>query len=272
MKYHIKDSRYPEAGIKQITETEYNLIKDFDSSFKIFEGVFYAYLNYLMARTHYDDFMVRIKTMEPLTLEAVQRGSVYPITSLVIFANTFIDNSKKFNKHINSKGLENYLYQKMDIDCITLLRIVRNYSIHSSIPVKGSTGTYNVLKGTRNYEFYIKKRDLSKDAKNKDRLTLSRFKSDTISLEPLLKEAESVLEGLNDIILEEYVSWIPLDVKRILNEHVRYYKANDGREYFPSTFTKSRLFNNNPSYGYEAIDSIHLDSETLKVLVSRINY
>lgn len=272
MKYHIKDSRYPEVGIKQITEQEYTLIKDFESSFKIFEGVFYAYLNYLIARNHYRDFLLRIETMKPLTLEAVQRGSVYPITSLVIFANTFIDNAKKFHKHIDSKELENQLYRKMDIDSVNILRAVRNYSIHSSIPVKGSTGKYDLLKETRKYEFYIKKSDLSKDIQNKwDRMTLSRFKPEKISFEPLLKEVESVLEGLYDLIIEEYVRCIPIDVKRVLYDHVRYYKTSDGREYFPSTFTKSTMFNNNPIYGYESVDSVHLDSEILKVLVSKVN-
>ena len=104
--YHIKDSDHPVTVIKEIEKDEQEAIKKFSELFSLYEGVSFAFSNYHNAKVDNERFKKSLETFNSkASLGEVQRMSVYPITTEIIFLNTFLDNTKNFGSIIKSKKI-----------------------------------------------------------------------------------------------------------------------------------------------------------------------
>lgn len=273
MTYHLKDSHHSETVIKRIEKHEYELIKKFNESFNLYEGVFFAYSNYHNAKKDYVGFKNSLETINAgAFLDEIQRKAIYPITAVVVFLNTFLDNTKNFNSAIKSKKIETEIKKLNGIESIRILRAVRNYSIHASIPVKGTTRQINLMDNTEKYEFYIEKDIIIRNRPNSNDLkNLQKLKSNKIKLNYMIEEAADELEKLWIITFEEFIEYIPKEIKDILFKYVRFYKTKEGVQYFANVFIKSKIIGKSrKGTGFITEESVYFDSTILEAVVSQI--
>lgn len=269
--YHIKDSHYPGTIIKEIEKFEYESIKNFSELFYLYEGVLFAFSNYHNAKLDYEGFEKSLETFNSkASLGEIQSMSIYPITTEIIFFNTFLDNTKNFNSTIKSKKIENKISELNKIEAIKILRAVRNYSIHASVPVKTTSVTRNLLDNTKKYKFYIEKEIIIKNSTNqRDLKNLRKFKSNKIILNNMIQEVSNELEKLNLVTFEEFIKIIPKEVKDILIKYVR--STETGEKYFANIFTKSKLISESKERkGFTTEESIYFDPKILHAMVSQI--
>lgn len=271
--YHIKDSDYPELIIKEIEKYEYESIKNFSELFYLYEGVLFAYSNYHNAKLDYEGFEKSLETFNSkASLGEIQRMSIYPITTEIIFLNTFLDNTKNFNSTIKSKKIQNKISELNKIEAIKILRAVRNYSIHASVPVKTTSVTINLLDHTKKYKFYIEKDIIIKNSTNqRDLENLRKLKSNQIILNIMVQEVSSELEKLYIVTFEEFIKNMPTEIKDILDKYVHFYKTETGEKYFANIFLKSKLISESRERkAFTTEESIYFDPLILQAIVNQI--
>lgn len=273
MLYKISDSNYPKNFIKEIEKEEYESIKYFSELFNLYEGVVFAFSNYNRAKSDNEGFKKSLETFNSdASLGEIQRMSVYPITTEIIFLNTFLDNTKNFNKIIKSKKIEDKIKELNRNEEIKILRAVRNYAIHASVPVKTTSKVINLLDNTEEYKFYIDKNIIMNNKPNKnDEENLKKFKSDKITLNHMIQEVRSELEKLHVINFEEFIRYIPEEIKEILYKYVRIYTKETGEEYFANIFSKNEVISE--SKGKRTLiteEAIYFDPKILKAIVGQI--
>lgn len=271
--YHIKDSNYPNGIIKEIKKHEYEAIKKFSKLFYLYEGVFLAYSNYKNAKLDNDSFKKSLDTFNSnASLGEIQKMSVYPITTEIIFLNTFLDNTKNFNSIIKSKKIQKKIRELNKIEAINILRAVRNYSIHASVPVKATSRKIDLLDNTTEYEFYIDKDIIIKNKPNSNDLkNLAKLKSDKIVLNHMVQEVSDELEELHLINFEEFIKYISKEIKDILHNYIRFYTTETGEKYFANVFLKNKLINQSKEKKFFTMEeSIYFDPEILQAIVSTI--
>lgn len=274
MLYHIKDSNYPHIIIKEIKREEYEVVEEFSKFFRLYEGVTFAYANYWNSLNHYNEFMEYLKTSKnSLSLNKVQNQAIYPITSVIIFLNTFIDNTKNFNSTIKSTKIKSKIQELNKLESIKILRAVRNYAIHASIPVKGALRQINLMTDEEKYEFFIEKITLIDNKPNRNDLkNLKNLATNKIVLNHMIDEVTDNLESLSLKTLEEFLNFIPSDVKSIFYKYVRFYKTSDGSEYFANSFVKSEEDGKtNRGTSYITKETIYFDPGILELVVSQIH-
>lgn len=271
--YHIKDSDHPGTAIKEIEKDEYKAIKKFSELFSLYEGVSYAFSNYHNAKVDNERFKKSLETFNSkASLGEVQRMSVYPITTEIIFLNTFLDNTKNFGSIIKSKKIHKKIRDLNKIEAINILRAVRNYSIHASVPVKTSSRTVNLLDNTTKYKFYIDKNIIIKNKPNsRDLENLKELKSDKIILNHMIQEVSNELEKLHLINFEELIECISKEIKDILYKYIRFYTTETGEQYFANIFSKDKLISESKERkSFKTDESIYFDPKILQAIVSQI--
>ncbi len=266
--YYTADGNQINHLLQEVSKQEYDLMKSFIDSFKAYEGVFFAFRNYERAKVDYQIFKDNLNTTYAYsTLEEIQWNAMYPITAAIIFLNTFLDNTKNFNSSLQSSKVKASLDELYLTEDIKILRVVRNYSMHASVPVKGTVKTIDLMNEISAYDFYIEKNIIVKSIANpRDIKCLDQFNSTTIKLNLMLESVSVQINKLAEVALQEFIEHIPVHTKIVLLKRTGSLLLG-GSQFFVNVFAKCKNVGTVADKNcYVSEETIYFNSDVLKAV------
>lgn len=235
-KYYVidKDKRYI---LKEITPKEYSIFKQYHKKYKLLESLFYSFS---CGNDAVNDYRKLIKAIQEdkysTDINKAHNIGVYKITSMVLLLRIFRDNAKSYAKRVKSVKTHSEIDKTDNIYEIKILKALRDYAQHYSIPVTNTRMVFNVLKEEMQVHFEIKKEELLENKDNRKNIeVITDYDKDKINFNELINIWEKENQNLFVVILEDFVKNLHFNVKKAYNEHISIYEK-DGEEYFPNAF------------------------------------
>lgn len=223
--------------IKTITKEEYNVCRDFFLSYKLYENIQYSYLCAHDALKDFKDYVSYLEATEDgFDIRTVHKRGIYLITNLVLFFRLFVDNTKNYNKRFKTEEGKKYVHELEKNYNMKLLKALRDYAQHFSLPVTDTHIDIDIVKETKTINFTINKYELLKNTQNsKNVQTIKAYTDNEIIFNNLVDKWEDTLEKLFLFIIEDFVKKIPKNMKKIILENFGTYKEN-GKTYNINSF------------------------------------
>lgn len=149
-----------------------------------------------------------------------------------------------------------------------LVKALRDYSIHYSLPIKSTSMKFSPLDRTTSFNFFIEKNDLLRNKENKKNTNIIKdYPKERIIVNKLVERIHGDIERMGIMLLEEFAEEISKEVKGIFNKYINYYKSEEGKQYFPNAFVESEYTNNS----YVTLKYLGMDRHLLEAIVSVMN-
>lgn len=262
MKYYCKNYNQPDLLIAEISKEEYHKLRRFrTTSFNHFQTWLYSYKNYELAKLQYD---LLLENSE-IELEDIYINSIYPITSMIIYSHTLLEHTDKFNQLLNSPKIKKYIKNLKNVRTFKTLRVLRNYSIHESIPVKSTVQTSKTFnEKEKDISFYINKKTIMQGNINKrDRQDLKTIRYHSININTLLQNVSEQFDTLYELVIDEYIQ----DIKNVNQPILKHLKSETADiNYLPNYYGCYRKENDY----YILVDGFAFNLNTLQLLTSRL--
>lgn len=219
MKYYVYDKQ-KKTVTEEITRVEYDILINFMKKYKYYENLYYSFLCSNDSIQDYKRLLVEInKKKLDSDINRVHKLGIYNITSMVLMLRLFIDNTKSYNKKTSSIEGEKAVFKLESLYEIKLLKALRDYTQHYSIPVTNTTMTFDLLKEEMNVNFTINKEELLENKENKKNIaTLKTIATKEITFSDLVDLWEENTKELMESITRDFVRNIPDKPRKLLVE------------------------------------------------------
>ena len=138
-------SNYDRNFLLKINENEFQDFKEYNISFKKYTNIFDCYRNYKKSEELIKEYIENIDDNDTQKLNDIYRDCKYLFMQNIMFGRIFIDNIKSYCKQENRFDLKKEVLNFEKLDEIKMLKLLRDYGQHYSLPFSNLKRSYSVL-------------------------------------------------------------------------------------------------------------------------------
>ncbi|MCT0026626.1 hypothetical protein [Lactococcus lactis] len=204
LNYVVKeDSSKP---YKYISKEKFDILKEFHKNFLLINDSCENLNNSLFASQNLMKFINFEDYDKKLSFKTDAPMIKYLTLSTILFSRIFIDNLRHLSRQIKSNEMEVIINEYDEKDEYKMMRALRNYSSHQSIPIYDLSFNGSFSKKESYYDIIINKKELlkSQDINSRDKKYFQNLQEEKINLKTYFEELETLNEKLFVKILEEF--------------------------------------------------------------------
>lgn len=193
MGYKVRILMSDREFVKEISSGDFNNFEFVVKRIKEFEKIYSMYRITLKSSEEFKSFILQKEDESVLDLDELMLNGLDRSLKYIMFSRAFFENLKSYD----SDYVEIYNAEEEVNKYFKILRLLRNYAQHYSIPVSDVSHERNLLTGkTTSVELYIKTTDLlMKNFKAEDVAFIETEFPDKIILNELIEQTDIVLQN-----------------------------------------------------------------------------
>lgn len=198
------------AYYKEITEQEYKLWDNFYSKYKSYEYLTQTFFIVNNAQKELNFFLEQIEKDKKYNIDFFHNKAIDCFTKYFILTRLFVDNCKFFCKE---HGIKKEYTNNIDwSDNGFLIKSLRDFAQHRSLPITNTIVTYDVLNETKQVTFTILKSELLKNTyRGKQLEKIKNLPYEKIELNKLIKPYNRELDYLYNEITNQFLEKISVE-------------------------------------------------------------
>lgn len=225
--YYVMDKE-KKAVLKELTYEEYKTCKKFFKKYKLLENLLNSLLCSNDAVREYREL---IKQAEAEKLNAninkIHKLGIFHVTSMVLMLRLFIDNAKSYRKRIGYKESAQAINHIEQIDEIKLLKALRNYAQHFSIPISNTKIRFSLDEDKSKLDFTIKKDELLQNKEYQSNIDIiNKYAKDEVYFNELVDIWEEENKKLFMSLLKDFATNIDFKMKDIFKKYIGVVEIN----------------------------------------------
>lgn len=237
-KYFIHSSN-TNTHIVEIQKEQYLRLKSLFNKLRGLENILLSYQNVIFVKDNYDRMNKQI--IESADINKGYSLGAFMLSSYSFMSRALVDNLKSLARRSKNNQATVLLekYEK-DIDN-TLLKIIRNYSQHTAIPIDNVRKTYDVLESTTSIEYLLNRDKIIKGIiiKTKEYDTIPKLKKHfekEIDFNSLIAQWQKNLDVLIHESLIIYGASLPSKEVECLRKQLSFFLLDYGSHKVDSIF------------------------------------
>lgn len=272
LRYVVKESGESKP-YNDISMEDFNILKEFHKDFLHFSKIYEAFNNSNLSYKNLFEFVDNDVSDENLSLKKDSSKIKYLTLSAIIFSRLLIDNLKHFSKELKNKKMEGIIYEFEKKNEYKMMKVLRNYTSHNSIPIDDISLTTSFSENKNNYDVIIYTSTLikNKGKNSNDNKYLSTLKEDKICLVKYFKNLVNLNTKLFSEIQKEFSNNINSLIK---NKFIEYFKKRyeinkNFIEIIPDALSIEEYVGKFEKYNYyNPIEQIYFDRQVVDYLLN----
>lgn len=272
LNYVVKeDSSKP---YKYISKEKFDILKEFHKNFLLINNSCENFNNSLFASQNLMKFINVEDYDKKLSLKTDAPMIKYLTLSTILFSRIFIDNLRHLSRQIKSNEMEVIINEYDEKDEYKMMRALRNYSSHQSIPIYDLSFNGSFSKKESYYDIIINKKELlkSQDINSRDKKYFQNLQEEKINLKTYFEELETLNEKLFVKILEEFSNNINSTDRSTFIEcfDKRYEITSEFIEIRPNILSIEKYQGSFGKYNtYKSVEHYYFDRKTVEYLLNK---
>ena len=260
--YFVSDCDY--NLLKQINEREFEDFKSYKKDLDKFSNLFDCYQNYRESKKFVKHYIENVDEYGTQNLNNVFRTCKYIFMQNIMFGRILIDNAKSYCNQLNRIELKRKILKLEDSDEFKMLKLLRDYGQHFSLPFSNVMIEYNFLdERTSKIEPLISvdemRRNKSKNKQNK--IFLQNIQDNEISIINYFEQWSIKLDELYVLIKQDFSSFTSKNTNNFIKNSILCFNANSNN-YVPIGLSKTIFLEKN-NVQFETVEFIPFDEMAL---------
>lgn len=206
--------------LHRIGKEEYELLKKFNLDFNKFSNVVDCYKNFIKSKNMLEEYINKIET-DIEEMEKIYSELKFLVLTNILLGRLFVDNCKAFSTQLKLVELKELIRIYEQYDEIRILKILRDFGQHFSIPVDNLVQQVDLLKERATVKIYISKSELERNKgsnKQNDKF-ISEISEKEIELIESFKKWSFILDKVFLDLKSIYYNQISSEIKRIVGKY-----------------------------------------------------
>lgn len=259
---------------KHISKEEFDSLKEFHKKFLLINNAYETFNNSLFASQNLIEFLNIEDYDKKLSLKNDAPMIKYLTLSTILFSRIFTDNLRHLSREIKNNEMEVIINEYDEKDEYKMMRALRNYTSHKSVPIYDISFNSSFSKKESYYDIIINKNELlkNKDLNSRDKKYFQNLQEENTNLKIYFEELERLNEKLFVKILEEFSNNINsndrstfvecFDKRYEINSELIEIRPNVlAIEKYQGTFEKSNI--------YKTVEHYYFDRKTVECLLDK---
>ena len=256
-------SNYDRNFLLKIDENEFQDFKEYNISFKKYTNIFDCYRNYKKSEELIKEYIENIDDNDTQKLNDIYRDCKYLFMQNIMFGRIFIDNIKSYCKQEKRFDLKKEVLNFEKLDEIKMLKLLRDYGQHYSLPFSNLKRSYSVLQEkTTAIEPLISVSELRKNetSNKQNKIYLNSLNEGEISIVDYFEKWSESIDRLLLKVKADFLLLTDLNIKQFILSKILCFI--DMGDYIPVGLSKAEGVKNLIGM-YQQIEFISFDELVL---------
>lgn len=256
-------SNYNRNFLLKINEKEFEDFKQYNIFLKKYSNIFDCYLNYKNSEELITEYIKNIDDYDTHKLNNIYRDCKYLFMQNIMFGRIFIDNIKSYCKQEDRFDLKKEVLNFEKLDEIKMLKLLRDYGQHFSLPFSNLTTSYSLTQEkTTAIEPLISVSELRKNvtSNTQNKMYIKSLNEAEISIVDYFEKWSKSIDELLLKVKADFLLLTDLNIKQfVLSKILCFIDVGD---YIPVGLAKAEEVNNHIGI-YQQIEFISFDELVL---------
>lgn len=259
-------SNYDRHLLLQIDEKEFKDFKQYNDLLKKYTNVFDCYRNYKKSEVLIKEYIEGIDNYEKDKFHEIYRDCKYLFMQNIMFGRVFIDNIKSYCNQQERFELKKEVVNFEDLDELKMLKLLRDYGQHFSLPFSNLTRSYSVMQEkTTAIKPLISVSGLRKNetSNTQNKIYLKNLSEGEISIVNYFEKWSKAIDGLLLKVKADFLLLTDLNIKQFVLSKILCFIGM--KDCIPVGLTKADELDNRAGM-YHAVEFIPFDEQALAYL------
>ena len=255
-------SNYDRNFLLKINENEFQIFKKYNIFLNKYTNVFDCYRNYKRSEEFIKEYIENIDDYDT-KLNDIYRDCKFLFMQNIMFGRIFIDNIKSYCKQENRFDLKKEVLNFEKLDEIKMLKLLRDYGQHFSLPFSNLSRSYDVLQEkTTAIKPLISVSELRKNetSNRQNKIYLKSLNEGEISIVDYFEKWSKSVDELLLKVKADFLLLTDLNIKQFVLSKILCFI--DMEDYIPVGLAKAEGVNNLTGM-YQQIEFIPFDELVL---------
>lgn len=261
LSYHV--SNYDRNSLMQIAKEQFEYFKKYNTQLKKYANIFDCYQNYKKSAVMIKEYISTIDDYDNQHLNDIYRNCKYLFTQNIMFGRVFIDNIKSYCKQLDRFDLKREISNFESQEEFKMLKLLRDYAQHFSLPFSTLRRQYDVLKEqTIEIAPLISTYDLNqnKSCNKQNNEYLKTLTDDEISIVMYFEQWSESIDELLLKVKNDFLLLTDSQIKQFIVSNILcFIGVND---FIPVGLTKAERFDTHVGM-YQTVEFIPFDEQVL---------